>query len=66
MLLIIAALSFAFLPMLAEAQLLADPGNSPSIVAGPATQPSLAYTRPTAKAKLHNYVFDAPDPGANP
>jgi hypothetical protein len=59
MLLIIAVLAFAFLPMLAEAQLLADPGNPPSIVAGTATPPKLAYTRPTAKAKLHNYVFDA-------
>jgi len=59
MLLIIAALAFAFLPMLTEAQLLADPGNSPSIVVGTATQPNLTYTRPTAKAKLHNNEFDA-------
>ncbi|MGA9542788.1 MAG: hypothetical protein WBQ85_04430 [Candidatus Sulfotelmatobacter sp.] len=59
MLVLIAALPFAFLPTLADAQLLADPGNSSGIVAGTATLPNLSYTRPTGKAKLHNYVFDA-------
>jgi hypothetical protein len=57
--LVIAVLAFAFLPMLAEAQLLADPGNSSRIVAGTGTPPSVTYMRPTGKAKLHNYVFDA-------
>jgi hypothetical protein len=59
MLLIIAALAFAFLPMLAQAQLLADPGSSPRVVASTETRPNLTYTRPTAKTKLHNYIFDA-------
>lgn len=57
MLLVIAVL--AFLPMLAESQLLVDPGNFSSIVASTSTQPDLTYTRPTGKTKLHNYVFDA-------
>ena len=57
--LVIAVLAFAFLPTLAEAQLLADPGNPSTIVAGTAMLPNLSYTRPTGKAKLHNYVFDA-------
>ena len=59
MLLIIAALALAFLPMLAQAQLLADPGSSPRVVASTETRPNLTYTRPTAKTKLHNYIFDA-------
>lgn len=59
MLLIIAALLFAFLPILAEAQTLADPGSSSSVVDSTSTQPDLTYTRPTQATKLRNYEFDA-------
>jgi hypothetical protein len=57
MLLAIAVL--AFLPMLAEAQLLLDPADSSNIVASTSTQPDLTYTRPTERTKLRNYLFDA-------
>jgi hypothetical protein len=56
-LLVIAVL--ACLPVFAEAQLLADPGNSSGMFANTSTQPDLTYTRPTGKTKLHNYIFDA-------
>jgi len=58
-LLIIAVLAFAFLPMFIEAQAIADPGDSSSVVASTSTQPDLTYTRPTEKIKIRNYVFDA-------
>src|SRR5580700_6755802 len=60
--LVIAVLAFAFLPMLAEAQLLADPGNSSRIVVGTGTPPSVTYMCPTRKAKRHNCVFDGSGP----
>jgi hypothetical protein len=52
------------LPVLAKAQALADPGDSPSKAALPSlatTTPQLAltYTRPTESTKIRNYFFDA-------
>jgi hypothetical protein len=51
---------FAALPVLANAQALADLGDSPGTIATttPATL-DLTYTRPTQATKLHNYLFDA-------
>ena len=47
------------LPSFALAQS-AGSGNSSSTAAVPATpQPALTYTRPDAKTKFHNYLFDA-------
>ena len=51
---------FAVLPVLANAQALAKPGDSTAAVASiAAAQPDLTYTRPTEKAKIQNYLFDA-------
>src|SRR6202161_925013 len=48
------------LPVLATAQALAGPEESPGTVGTTtSTQPDLIYVRPTQKTKLHNYVFDA-------
>jgi len=59
MLLLLAAAVVA-LPVLAKAQLLADPADSSTAVASTTpAPPDLTYTRPTGKMKLHNYVFDA-------
>jgi hypothetical protein len=47
----------------AQAQALADPGDSSAAI--PRTipaQPDLTYTRPTEKTKLHNYIFDVSGP----
>jgi hypothetical protein len=58
MLLVIAVL--ACLPVVAEAQLLADSGDaSGTFVTASPTQPDLTYTPPTGKTRLYNYVFDA-------
>ncbi len=52
--------SLVALPMLVQAQSLADTADSPGAVASaPTTQLDLAYTRPTQTTKLHNYFFDA-------
>jgi hypothetical protein len=62
MLLLLAAVAVAALPVLAKAQLLADSEDSSSsgIVASTTpVQTDLTYTRPTEAIKLHNYVFDA-------
>jgi len=57
-LLVFAAL--ACLPVLAEAQSLADSERASSaVVAIAPTQADLTYTRPTVRTKLHNYLFDA-------
>jgi hypothetical protein len=51
---------FAVLPVLAKAQALVDPGDSPGMVAGTTpAQPDLTYARPTEKTKIQNYFFDA-------
>jgi hypothetical protein len=57
--LVIAVSLFAFLPMFAESQTLADPGDSSNVVDSTLMQPELPYTRPAQKTKLRNYVFDA-------
>jgi len=61
-LLLLAAAAVAALPGLARAQSLADSGdssNSSPVASTTPAQPDLNYARPTAAAKLHNYVFDA-------
>ncbi|MGA8501134.1 MAG: hypothetical protein WB683_06270 [Candidatus Sulfotelmatobacter sp.] len=59
MLLLLAA-AIVTLPVLAKAQLLADPEDSSTAVAITTPAPSdLTYTRPTQATKLYNYVFDA-------
>jgi len=51
---------FTSLPMLADAQSLADSRESSGAIAATiSTQPALTYIRPTQKTKLRNYVFDA-------
>jgi hypothetical protein len=59
-LLLLAITGLAVLPMPAEAQALADSGDSSGSVAivTPAL-PDLTYTRPTEKTKIENYLFDA-------
>ena len=52
--------NFAALSLPAQAQALPDSGNSSQTVASTTpAQPNLAYTRPTQKIKLYNYLFDA-------
>jgi len=52
--------SLAALPVQAKAQSLADSGDSSGTIASPTpAQPGLAYTRPTQKTKIYNYLFDA-------
>jgi hypothetical protein len=47
----------------AKAQALAEPGNSAAAaVSIAAAKPDLRYTRPTEKAKIYNYLFDAYGP----
>jgi|SRR5271165_11185 len=58
---------FAALPVVAEAQLLADSIGSSSTTSSPSTfttepQLHLTYTRPTEKTKLQNYFFDTYGP----
>jgi len=51
------------LPPLAIAQAPGVSGDSSKTpVPPPATQPPLAYTRPTGKTKFHNYLFDTLGP----
>ena len=60
MLVLLAAAAVAALPVLAQAQSLADSGESSSAVpTNTPAPPDLTYTRPTGKMKLYNYVFDA-------
>jgi hypothetical protein len=60
MLLLLTAAAVAALPAVAEAQALADPGESSSAAPTATTGlPDSTYTRPTRKTKLHNYLFDA-------
>jgi hypothetical protein len=64
MLLLLAA-AVAALPVLAQAQSLADSGDPTSPGTGASTTPGqtdLTYTRPTKATKLHNYLFDAVGP----
>ena len=50
----------AILPLPAAAQALADPSDSPGVVAVTMrAHPNFTYIRPTTKTKLHSYVFDA-------
>jgi len=59
MLLLLAAAVVA-LPVLAKAQLLADPADSSTAVASTTpAPPDLTYTPPTQATKLRNYIFDA-------
>jgi len=63
----VAIAGLTVLPSWAIAQSPSDSGNSPSAVVLPApstTEPhlDLAYTPPTEKTMLHNYVFDAYGP----
>jgi len=54
---------FAVLPVVAKAQALVDPGGSAAVVTSTTpAQPDLTYTRPTEKAKIENYLFDAYGP----
>jgi len=47
-------------PLLAKAQSAIDSGSSSAAIAGTSpAQPDLAYTRPSGKTKVHNYLFDA-------
>jgi hypothetical protein len=51
---------FAVLPVLAKAQALLDSADSPgTIVSTTPAPPDLTYARPTEKAKIQNYLFDA-------
>jgi hypothetical protein len=60
MLVLLAVAAVAALPVLAQAQSLADSGESSSAVpTNTPAPPDLTYTRPTGKMKLYNYVFDA-------
>ncbi len=60
MLLLLAIAGVAVLPELAKAQALIDPRDSAGGVASTTpAQPDLAYTRPTEKTKIENYLFDA-------
>ncbi len=60
MLLLWVVVGFAALPAAAKAQSLADAADSPGTVANTtAAAPDLSYVRPTAKTKLHSYLFDA-------
>jgi hypothetical protein len=64
MLLLLAMAGLAALPPSASAQLMAAAGDSAKATALPPAvamqpQPVLAYTRPTQKTKIHNYLFDA-------
>ena len=48
------------IPVLAKAQLLADPGaSSTAVVTTTPAPPDLTYARPTQATKLHDYIFDA-------
>jgi hypothetical protein len=67
MLLLLAMAGLTVLPPLAMAQSTASSGGSSSaeVLPSPGTthpQPDLTYTRPTEKAKLHNYFFDTLGP----
>ena len=60
MLWLLVVANFAALPMLAQAQSPPDSGNSSQTVASATpAQPGLAYTRPSQKIKIYNYLFDA-------
>jgi hypothetical protein len=60
MLLVLAIVALAGLPVLAEAQSLADSAAPSAPIASTApVPPDLTYTRPTEATKLHNYLFDA-------
>jgi hypothetical protein len=50
---------FAVLPVLVMAQALADPENSPTVIASIPPATDLTYVRPTQATKLRNYFFDA-------
>ena len=59
MLWLLVVANFAALPMLAQAQSPPDPGNSSQTVASTTpAQPDLAYTHPSQKIKIYNYLFD--------
>jgi hypothetical protein len=49
----------AALPLLANAQLLADSAESPNTIAGTRARLNLTYVRPSERTKLRNYIFDA-------
>jgi len=58
--LLLAITGLAVLPVPAKAQALVDSRDSSGIVTKiAAAQPDLAYTRPTEKTKIENYLFDA-------
>src|SRR5258708_6394274 len=58
-LLLFVIVALAAAPVLAKAQSSSSPPDSPGAVAkATPAQPDLTYTRPTAKTRLHNYVFD--------
>ena len=60
MLVLSAIAILAALPVPAQAQSLADPGDASGAIAGTTpAQPDLSYTRPTQRMKVHNYLFDA-------
>src|ERR1700691_5863801 len=60
MLVLLAVAAVAALPVLAQAQSLADSGESSSAVpTNTPAPPDLTYTRPTGKMKLYDNVFDA-------
>jgi hypothetical protein len=60
MLRLLAIAVLSALPVLAQAQALADSrDSSPAIPGTILAQPDLTYTPPTEKTKLHNYIFDA-------
>ncbi len=63
MLLMLAIAGLAVLPVLAEAQALADsPGSSGTVASTTPALPDLTYTRPQEKTKIENYFFDAYGP----
>jgi hypothetical protein len=63
MLLSLAIAGLAVLPVLAEAQALADPpGSSGTVASTTPAVPDLTYTRPQEKTKIENYFFDAYGP----
>jgi hypothetical protein len=60
LLLFLLTVAFLIVLPLTMAQSSAGSSNSSSTATLPATpQPALTYTRPTAKTKFHNYLFDA-------
>jgi len=56
----LAIVGLAAAPVLANAQSVANSGNSSdtAVLSASSTHPELAYASPTQKTKLHNYFFD--------